>query len=189
MSRVVHELPAWLKPVLSFVNSVDVETGVDELAPGPAALSAWLADRELLDAPVAAGRGDHRLALDLRQGLRCLALMNNGGPADEEALARMREALARLPLTAEPGATGGGPPGLRPLRLPPVRAALGLIAAGYAQAVGTGDWTRIRRCPADDCAWAFWDSSAKGTRRWCTMRVCGNRAKARAFAQRRASQD
>lgn len=186
MPGVTHELPAWLEPVLAFVNSVDVETGVDELAPDPTALSAWLLKKDLVGAAVPATRAEYRLALDLRQGLRCLALMNNGGPADEPALLRMRAALDRLPLTADFAGGDGDPPGLRPLGLPPVRAALGRIAAGYAQSVGTGDWTRIRRCPAEDCAWAFWDSSAKGTRRWCTMRVCGNRAKARAFAQRRA---
>ena len=66
----------------------------------------------------------------------------------------------------------------------PVAAALSRIAAGYALARATGLWQRLRRCPADDCAWVFWDSSAKGARRWCSMRVCGNRAKVRAYARR-----
>lgn len=197
MRRVAHVLPGWLEPVLAFVNSVDVETGVDELAPGPAALSGWLATNGLLAADLVASPADHRLALELRAGLRCLALVNNSGSADEQVMARLRRALDRLPLAAQPPTAGPptagpragrlGPPSLRPHRLPPVRAALAVIAAGYAQAVATGEWARIRRCPADNCAWVFWDSSAKGTRRWCTMRVCGNRAKVRAFAQRRST--
>jgi predicted RNA-binding Zn ribbon-like protein len=200
VKRMAHVLPAWLEPVLAFVNTVDVETGVDELAPGPTALSGWLADHGLLaDPPSTAAapvsRADHRLAIDLRSGLRSLALLNNGGPADEPAMLRMRRALDRLPLAADasPADTsqadsspGTGPPGLRPHRLAPVRAALGTIVASYAQAVATGHWGRIRRCPAEDCAWVFWDSSAKGSRRWCTMTVCGNRSKVRAFAQRRS---
>jgi len=186
VERVAHALPDWLEPVLAFVNTVDVETGVDVLAGGPVSLTDWLVARGLLDPdatpPTSAYRADHRLALDLRSGLRSLALVNNGCPTDERATMPMRRALERLPLvvTLAPG-------GLRPHQLPPVRAALGAIAAGYARAVATGDWGRIRRCPADDCAWVFWDSSAKGARRWCTMRVCGNRAKVRAFAQRRSA--
>jgi predicted RNA-binding Zn ribbon-like protein len=188
---VAHVLPTWLEPVLAFINSVDVETGVDKLAPGPAALTGWLTTGGLLAAShvqAAVTRADHRLAIDLRSGLRSLALVNNGGAADESAIAVMRRVLERLPLVAEVPHGGIGLPGLRPYRLAPVRAALGVIVAGYARAVGTGDWERIRRCPAEDCAWVFWDSSAKGARRWCTMSVCGNRAKVRAFAQRRSEE-
>ncbi|TCO60711.1 CGNR zinc finger domain-containing protein [Actinocrispum wychmicini] len=181
MKRVARELPDWLEPVLGFVNTVDVETGADDLAAGPSALGAWLAERDLFPAGTKVSHADHRLALDLRSGLRFLALRNNSGSEDPAALAHLTTTLGRLPLVASVTAWG---PVLRPYRLAPTRAALGTIAAGYAQAVGTGDWSRIRRCPADDCAWVFWDSSAKGARRWCTMRVCGNRAKVRAYAQR-----
>ncbi len=40
---------------------------------------------------------------------------------------------------------------------------------------------RIRECPGEDgaCGWLFLDTSRSGTRRWCDMRTCGNRAKVR----------
>jgi predicted RNA-binding Zn ribbon-like protein len=41
---------------------------------------------------------------------------------------------------------------------------------------------RIRECP--ECGWMFFDSSRNGSRRWCMMSVCGNRAKARRHYQR-----
>jgi CGNR zinc finger/Putative stress-induced transcription regulator len=186
VDRVTHVLPDWLAPVLAFINSVDVETGVDELAAGPPALGDWLAGRGLLAGGPAPTHPEYRLALDLRTGLRALALVNNAGPADAEAVLGLRKALDRLPLTAVADDDGQV---LRPHRLAPVPAALAVIVAGYVRAVAGGQWRRIRRCPAEDCAWAFWDSSAKGTRRWCTMRVCGNRAKARAFAQRRGGNE
>ena len=37
---------------------------------------------------------------------------------------------------------------------------------------------RIRRCANDKCRWVFVDRSKGGTRRWCDMNSCGNRAKA-----------
>jgi predicted RNA-binding Zn ribbon-like protein len=36
---------------------------------------------------------------------------------------------------------------------------------------------RIRRCANDKCRWVFIDRSKAGTRRWCDMSSCGNRAK------------
>jgi len=46
---------------------------------------------------------------------------------------------------------------------------------------------RVRECPGDGgaCGWLFLDTSRSGTRRWCDMRTCGNRAKARGHYARR----
>jgi predicted RNA-binding Zn ribbon-like protein len=38
---------------------------------------------------------------------------------------------------------------------------------------------RIRQCANPECLWLFIDASKNGTRRWCDMTACGNRAKAR----------
>lgn len=37
----------------------------------------------------------------------------------------------------------------------------------------------LRVCASESCAWLFLDTSRNGSRRWCSMRTCGNRAKAR----------
>ncbi|MFI4995137.1 MAG: CGNR zinc finger domain-containing protein [Hyphomicrobiales bacterium] len=37
----------------------------------------------------------------------------------------------------------------------------------------------MRRCANEKCLWMFVDESKSGTRRWCQMSACGNRAKAR----------
>jgi predicted RNA-binding Zn ribbon-like protein len=44
---------------------------------------------------------------------------------------------------------------------------------------------RVRACGADTCRWLFLDTSKNHTRRWCKMKVCGNRMKARRFQARR----
>lgn len=43
---------------------------------------------------------------------------------------------------------------------------------------------RVRECAADDCRLIFLDTSRPGSRRWCSMRRCGGRAKARSHYQR-----
>jgi predicted RNA-binding Zn ribbon-like protein len=44
--------------------------------------------------------------------------------------------------------------------------------------------TRIHECSGEGCGWLFLDTSRNRRRRWCTMRSCGNRAKARRFYER-----
>src|SRR5215469_308658 len=49
-----------------------------------------------------------------------------------------------------------------------------------AGAVLTGtSLTKVRECANRQCLWLFVDDSRNGTRRWCSMQACGNRAKAR----------
>jgi predicted RNA-binding Zn ribbon-like protein len=43
---------------------------------------------------------------------------------------------------------------------------------------------RVKVCPGEGCGWLFLDSSRNGSRRWCSMENCGNRAKARRFYRR-----
>jgi predicted RNA-binding Zn ribbon-like protein len=40
----------------------------------------------------------------------------------------------------------------------------------------------------DSCEWAFYDWSKNRSGTWCDMAVCGNRAKARAYRERRRGQ-
>ena len=40
---------------------------------------------------------------------------------------------------------------------------------------------RVRACANPDCRWLFLDTSKNRTRRWCDMKIYGNRMKARRF--------
>jgi predicted RNA-binding Zn ribbon-like protein len=42
----------------------------------------------------------------------------------------------------------------------------------------------VRICGAQDCGWLFLDTSKNHSRRWCNMKSCGNRAKARRYLDR-----
>jgi predicted RNA-binding Zn ribbon-like protein len=43
---------------------------------------------------------------------------------------------------------------------------------------------RVRACESDTCQWLFLDTSRNRSRRWCDMKVCGNRSKVRRFYHR-----
>ncbi|MCJ1712805.1 CGNR zinc finger domain-containing protein [Microbacterium sp. M1A1_1b] len=58
---------------------------------------------------------------------------------------------------------------------------------GFDDVEADGRPSRLSRCSAPDCGLVFHDSSRGGTRRWCAMQRCGNRAKVRAHRARRAA--
>jgi predicted RNA-binding Zn ribbon-like protein len=67
--------------------------------------------------------------------------------------------------------------------------ALGVVLAITGRAMLDGTWRRLKTCPGHDCGWAFYDHSRNQTGRWCSMSVCGGRAKARAHYRRRQETD
>jgi predicted RNA-binding Zn ribbon-like protein len=58
------------------------------------------------------------------------------------------------------------------------------VALSAAELLTSEDRPRVKECAADDCNWLFLDMSRNRSRRWCDMKVCGNRAKARRFSER-----
>jgi predicted RNA-binding Zn ribbon-like protein len=65
---------------------------------------------------------------------------------------------------------------------------LPLLAAAQsaAELLLSPDRMLVDRCPGDDCGWLFINRS--GRRKWCDMSSCGNRAKVRAYNERRRRQ-
>jgi predicted RNA-binding Zn ribbon-like protein len=59
------------------------------------------------------------------------------------------------------------------------------IARSAAELLTGPELDRVKRCPGDGCGWLFLDASKNGSRRWCDMAGCGNRARVRAFAARK----
>ena len=58
------------------------------------------------------------------------------------------------------------------------------IAQSAAELLTSPELDSLRECEAPDCAWLFLDQSRNRSRRWCDMKVCGNRQKARRHYQR-----
>lgn len=66
-----------------------------------------------------------------------------------------------------------------------LRAPIWPIVESAATLLTSCDFDRVRECNAEDCNWLFLDRSRTGTRRWCSMKSCGNRAKARRYYRRK----
>ncbi len=62
---------------------------------------------------------------------------------------------------------------------------LWLLAQSVSDLLLSEHAARVRTCAVDTCRWLFLDTSKNHTRRWCNMKVCGNRMKARRFQARR----
>jgi predicted RNA-binding Zn ribbon-like protein len=58
------------------------------------------------------------------------------------------------------------------------------VVRAAAELLTSGDLPLVKNCANDRCGWLFVDRSRRGNRRWCEMRECGNRAKARRYYQR-----
>jgi predicted RNA-binding Zn ribbon-like protein len=155
-------------------------------------LAVWAKDRAALsEEETAAARAAADAAPDvaekvLRETRRfrghLYELLTSGGPEpafrDVARLAHEARAVQRLQRA------GDGAPEWRFATDNPVRLPL-LAAAKAAADLLTGpDRGAVHACPGIECGWLFLDP--RGRRKWCIMAVCGNRAKARAYAERRA---
>jgi predicted RNA-binding Zn ribbon-like protein len=58
------------------------------------------------------------------------------------------------------------------------------VARAAARLVTSSLLGRVRACAATDCGWWFLDDTRNGSRRWCDMKICGNRDKVRRFRAR-----
>jgi predicted RNA-binding Zn ribbon-like protein len=174
--------PGALELVQRFINSVDLESGEDELG-GPDELRAWLVERDLIGRDDAVTQADFRRALDVREGLRALLMANNGMARDDERVERLDRAAARAGVRVR---FQTGEPRLAP-EASGVDGAIGRLMAIVAGSVEQGTWRRLKACPRDVCHWAFFDHSKNRSGRWCQMEVCGNIEKARAFRERKRS--
>ena len=63
-------------------------------------------------------------------------------------------------------------------------AILGPITLSALTLLMDKDLSRTKRCAGLECGWLFFDTTKNSRRRWCEMRVCGNRAKVRAARTR-----
>jgi predicted RNA-binding Zn ribbon-like protein len=172
--------PTELALIEDFVNTFDLEDG-DEAFSIPAALSDWLAERGLAEPGAAFDHEDLARAIAVREALRALLLANNGGELDRGAVATLNAAADRARLTVAVDEAGHAR--VEP-RAAGVDRAFGRLLGIVARAQADGTWERMKACPWHTCHVAFYDHSRNHSRTWCSMAVCGNRAKAQTYRRR-----
>lgn len=154
--------------LVDFLNTLDVDEGTDVLDE-PALWATWAEQHglgQLSDAESGPGADEAELSAvrSLRDDLRCLAMGEGQCSVDVPVTVRMDGGRVTL----------GG------------TSARAVLAASAARLAVEGRLDRVKICPADDCRWAFYDASKNHSRQWCSMKVCGNRAKARSHRERLA---
>jgi predicted RNA-binding Zn ribbon-like protein len=175
--------PPPLRLVQDFVNTEIPDFHRDDLAT-PEALAAWLGDRGLAKPGDEVDAALFVEARALRSALRELALANTFGRPPARGRRRTIEATLRtFPLALRLDA--GGP------RLVPAadgaRGGLAAIVAVLAEAQSAGSWGRLKACREETCGWVFYDGSRNRSSSWCSMQVCGGRAKASSYRRRHAT--
>lgn len=176
----------WLggRPAMDLVNTLRerwwrrVETLVT-----PADLTCWLEHAELLVPRSGGSPSAQRLreARDLRESIdRAVVALIAGDAVDPGALATID---GWLPAAVTRQTLDGGPDG-RPTLRPaapedPLEHAFGTLALDAARMLGSAQRSRVRICASDTCSARFYDRSPTSARLWCSMRGCGNVAKAR----------
>jgi predicted RNA-binding Zn ribbon-like protein len=143
-----------------FVNSTDREHDREWLP-------AWLEEHGL-------PAGDFKRAAELRETIRALLHVNNIGGDAPEAADRLNEAArdVRVQVRGDSVVLAGADP-------------LGDVTAVVLSAMLDGTWKRLKVCR--NCQWAFYDTSKNRSGSWCSMQLCGNRLKTRAYRSRRRS--
>lgn len=173
--------PPPLDLVESFINTVDLETGSDDLATA-SAFRGWLLDRKLIQRSDSVDEWDREQAIRLREALRQTAVANNRGAVDHRAVRQLNQVAGRVGMVVAFEADGT-------VRLDPsvkgVEAALARILGAVFVAMLTGSWARLKACANATCEWAFYDASKNRSARWCEMADCGNDAKGRTYRARR----
>jgi predicted RNA-binding Zn ribbon-like protein len=180
---------------LDFVNTCPVQNGRPmELLPDFSALLRWFEAAELLSAREVANLEQHwgnsavaqrtvEAVRELRERLRKEVLAwEHGGAVHYSTVAELNRLMVDHPMLTRLKASGSASSAelwFEPRRPEDLFAPLAHSAATLFTNV---DRTRVRKC--GQCVLHFYDTSKKGTRRWCSMQLCGNRLKVAAYAAR-----
>ncbi len=169
--------PRELRLVQELVNTSDHEHGREWLGT-PAELERWLAERGLEADRL--GPKELARAHAVRDALRELLIANNewhsippgaiedlGRAADRSRLTLSFDRLGAVELVPAAGS---------------VDRAIGRILSIVYAAMADGTWQRLKACR--NCQWAFYDYSRNRSASWCSMAICGNRLKTRAYRRR-----
>jgi hypothetical protein len=161
--------PPHLAPLQDLLNTVNLESEEDDLAPGT--FGPWSAARGVPDASAADAARLQAFREDLRRwvesrDVRVPAAVASGIDA------------ARLQVTVTDGR-------LRTTSRTPFGRLVAETVEGIRVAQREDDWKRVKVCSRGTCRWAFYDHSRNNSSRWCASTICGAREKSQRAYRRR----
>ena len=169
---------------LDFINTANWSADgrvVQEKLVGDKDVDLWCRAAGLKDVIGRSGRlADIRV---FRGSLRTifLAAINSVGPRSGD-LSALNDALASIPnpalCTSSQTAFRVGPS---------ITLDQAIAISAMAVLSSESEISRVKTCAGNNCAWLFLDESRNRRRRWCSMRTCGNREKARRHYQRKSA--
>ncbi len=188
------------RPILDLLNTKPfLAGGPTELLPDVRALERWLIASRMVTSPTSratlrnwrhsaeAGAFLKQL-LAFRERLReAIFRLEGGSPPADDFIAEVNSLLLQHPLPALLHKRDGQV--LRELALELCRPTdlWAPIAAATADLLAQPDSSRLRKC--ESCVVHFFDTSKKGSRRWCSMNICGNKLKVAAYQKRKRARD
>jgi predicted RNA-binding Zn ribbon-like protein len=170
------------QPALDLVNTVVMEDGesVDHLV-SDAATAAWLS--RMTGGPVEASAGLAARAVELREVIRQSVLARKRGDAVDigQLNALTRHMSSHLALVEH----GHGLHMEKRYEGDASWRALAPLGEAALTLLAEGDFSLVRECEHEACSLWFYDRTKAHRRRWCSMAMCGNRAKVSRFRNRR----
>lgn len=150
-----------------------LETGANVAGPALQEIKSWFRDHPKKAGAVFAE------AIHLREAMfRIFEALATGAAVRDADFAALKAALAEAPTRRQLVRADGR----YAWRLETLRPSASNLLTPVLWSAGdlmlNAERRRIRQCANEKCLWLFLDESKSGTRRWCDMTSCGNRAKA-----------
>jgi predicted RNA-binding Zn ribbon-like protein len=175
-----RKAPGRLELLQRFVNTYNHDFPRDWDRIGtPEKARAWLREKGLVAPGDRISDADVARLRELREAIRALAIANHGGQPAAAATESIRRVAGTAQLSVAIDDTG------RTALEPPRRGVDGAVATLLGilhEEQLTGQWSRLKGCR--QCEYAFFDRSKNRSAAWCSMSICGNRTKNRAYYRR-----
>lgn len=174
------------RPCLDFLNTAnwnaDGSVAVERLA-DPGDLLAWCDAVGFGNISLPTDRSSLREALHLRNALRSIVgLALRDDRPEKPDLDILNRALASgVSASLVAGPFGG----VVYTAQTPFTKAMAISAAALLS--DAKEISRVKMCPGERCGWLFVDESRNRRRQWCSMELCGNRAKAKRYYHRHST--
>lgn len=208
MHAVSREVNEWIdgflfvanKPILDLLNTKPVlADGPTELLPDARALERWLIASGIVTSPknkaaIRSWRNSKDMGaffkqlIAFREKLReAVSRIESGSSPSEVFLAEVNSLLLQHPLPTSLQKRDGKIIRETFFELCKPTDLWAPILEDTANLLAETDTSRVRKC--ESCVVHFLDTSKKGSRRWCSMNICGNKLKVAAYQQRKRAKD